>query len=211
MQLPFAMPENWMAPAIRAARPDCDRCRCGLRSDPRPFRERSAGSFPARERLGTITSSKRKVVARVAHTAPALVVYFGAGPALGVTPAEAEAAIDPTLAIILWQLVHRTAARVLSCLRLRVPSSRCSTQSMTSIPRSTRTRSPGRSRATPLQVVSLGALYRSRRIVVVAGSDRPVAVRPVDRAWSFGRSSDAGFPGTRFFPWWPACRSCPTT
>ncbi|MDZ7778439.1 MAG: mechanosensitive ion channel family protein [Gemmatimonadota bacterium] len=51
----------------------------------------------------------RKVFARIAHFAPALVVYYGIGVALGVTPDEAPAGTDPEALGLAYLLLRRVA------------------------------------------------------------------------------------------------------
>ncbi len=53
---------------------------------------------------------ERKVFARIAHTVPAAIIYYGISPALGVTPAEAAQATDFSAILIAWTLVRRVAA-----------------------------------------------------------------------------------------------------
>ena len=48
--------------------------------------------------------------ARLAHVVPAAIVYYGVGPALGVTPAEAAAGSEPAALILAWTLARRLAA-----------------------------------------------------------------------------------------------------
>lgn len=52
----------------------------------------------------------RTVLLRLAPIVPALVVYYGIVPALGVTQSEAEAATEAQLLILFWTLVRRLAA-----------------------------------------------------------------------------------------------------
>ncbi len=61
---------------------------------------------------------ERKVFRRLAHVVPALVFFLGIGPALGVTPAAAEA--DPgAVSAILWTSVRRLAAAYLALAIVR--------------------------------------------------------------------------------------------
>ena len=53
--------------------------------------------------------AERKVVQRLAHVVPALVVYLGIGPALGVTPAGVADAPGELLSTV-WTIVRRVAA-----------------------------------------------------------------------------------------------------
>ena len=53
---------------------------------------------------------ERRVFARLAHVVPAAIVYYGVGPALGVTPAEAAAGSEPAALILAWTLARRLAA-----------------------------------------------------------------------------------------------------
>ena len=53
---------------------------------------------------------ERKVFARLAHIVPAVVVYYGIGPVLGVTPAEAAAGAEPDAVILAWTLARRLSA-----------------------------------------------------------------------------------------------------
>ena len=53
--------------------------------------------------------ASRKVIHRLAHVVPALVVYLGIGPALGVTEAMAAAVSDESL-LAAWTAVRRLAA-----------------------------------------------------------------------------------------------------
>lgn len=52
----------------------------------------------------------RRVFDRLAHLAPALVVYHGIGVALGIGPAEAAAGTDPEILGVAYFLVRRVAA-----------------------------------------------------------------------------------------------------
>jgi miniconductance mechanosensitive channel len=52
---------------------------------------------------------ERKVFTRLAHVAPAMLVYYGIGPALGVTPAEVGLGPDPAFLGMTFQLVRRVA------------------------------------------------------------------------------------------------------
>ena len=52
---------------------------------------------------------ERKVFARLAHIVPAVVVYYGIGPVLGVTPAEAAAGAEPAV-VLAWTLTRRLSA-----------------------------------------------------------------------------------------------------
>ena len=52
----------------------------------------------------------RTVLVRLAPIVPALVVYYGIVPALGVTQSEAEAATEAQYLILFWLLVRRLAA-----------------------------------------------------------------------------------------------------
>ena len=51
-----------------------------------------------------------RVLSRLAPIVPALVVHYGIIPALGVTPSEAEAAVQPSVLILFWTIVRRLAA-----------------------------------------------------------------------------------------------------
>ena len=53
---------------------------------------------------------ERKVFARLAHIVPAVVVYYGIGPVLGVTPAEAAAGAEPDAVVLAWTLARRLSA-----------------------------------------------------------------------------------------------------
>ena len=53
---------------------------------------------------------ERKVFARLAHVVPAAIVYYGIGPVLGVTAAEAAAGSEPAALIVAWTLARRLAA-----------------------------------------------------------------------------------------------------
>jgi miniconductance mechanosensitive channel len=52
---------------------------------------------------------ERKVFTRLAHVAPAVVVYYGIGTALGVTPGDVGAGTDPASLGMAFQLVRRVA------------------------------------------------------------------------------------------------------
>jgi miniconductance mechanosensitive channel len=52
----------------------------------------------------------RRVFDRLAHLAPALVVYYGIGVALGIGPAEAAAGTDPEILGVAYVLIRRVAA-----------------------------------------------------------------------------------------------------
>ena len=56
---------------------------------------------------------ERKVFARLAHIVPAAIVYYGIGPVLGVTPAEAAAGTESTGLILTWTLARRLSAAVI--------------------------------------------------------------------------------------------------
>ncbi len=52
----------------------------------------------------------KNVLSRLAPIVPALVVYYGIVPALGVTRAEAEAGLEPAYLILFWTAVRRLTA-----------------------------------------------------------------------------------------------------
>lgn len=56
---------------------------------------------------------ERKVFARLAHIVPAAIVYYGIGPVLGVTPAEAAAGTESAGLILTWTLARRLSAAVI--------------------------------------------------------------------------------------------------
>jgi miniconductance mechanosensitive channel len=56
---------------------------------------------------------ERKVFARLSHIVPAAIVYYGIGPVLGVTPAEAAAGAEPAGLILAWTLARRLSAAVI--------------------------------------------------------------------------------------------------
>ena len=53
---------------------------------------------------------ERKVFARLVHIVPAVVVYYGIGPVLGVTPADAAAGTEPDTLVLTWTLARRLSA-----------------------------------------------------------------------------------------------------
>ena len=52
----------------------------------------------------------KRVLSRLAPIVPALVVYYGIVPALGVTRSEAEAALEPGYLVLFWTAVRRLTA-----------------------------------------------------------------------------------------------------
>ncbi len=56
---------------------------------------------------------ERKVFARLSHIVPAAIVYYGIGPVLGVTPAEAAAGTEPAGVVLAWTLARRLSAVVI--------------------------------------------------------------------------------------------------
>jgi miniconductance mechanosensitive channel len=52
---------------------------------------------------------ERNVLVRVSYIVPAVITYYGIGPALGVTPADITAAVDPTALILTTLLVERVS------------------------------------------------------------------------------------------------------
>ena len=56
---------------------------------------------------------ERKVFARLSHIVPAAIVYYGIGPVLGVTPAEAMAGTESAGLILTWTLARRLSAAVI--------------------------------------------------------------------------------------------------
>ena len=61
----------------------------------------------------------RMVLGRLAPIVPALVVYYGIVPALGVTRAEAEAGTEAELLILFWTLVRRLSAAYITLIIAR--------------------------------------------------------------------------------------------
>ena len=56
---------------------------------------------------------ERRVFARLSHIVPAAIVYYGIGPVLGVTPAEAAAGTEAAGLILAWTLARRLSAAVI--------------------------------------------------------------------------------------------------
>lgn len=56
---------------------------------------------------------ERKVFARLSHIVPAAIVYYGIGPVLGVTPAEAAAGTESGGLILAWTFARRLSAAVI--------------------------------------------------------------------------------------------------
>ncbi|MYI23390.1 MAG: mechanosensitive ion channel, partial [Gammaproteobacteria bacterium] len=56
---------------------------------------------------------ERKVFARLSHIVPAAIVYYGIGPVLGVTPAEAAAGTESAGLILAWTFARRLSAAVI--------------------------------------------------------------------------------------------------
>ncbi len=56
---------------------------------------------------------ERKVFARLSHIVPAAIIYYGIGPVLGVTPAEAAAGTESAGLILTWTLARRLSAAVI--------------------------------------------------------------------------------------------------
>ena len=52
----------------------------------------------------------RRVFARLAHIVPAAIIYYGIGPVLGVTPAEAAAGAETAALVLAWTLARRLSA-----------------------------------------------------------------------------------------------------
>ncbi len=53
---------------------------------------------------------ERRVFARLSHIVPAVIVYYGIGPVLGVTPVEAAAGSAPAALVLAWTLARRLSA-----------------------------------------------------------------------------------------------------
>ena len=104
----FMLPGDWpnlllWTGALAAAALVADRIASGLM-------QRVFGRVAARTRSSWDDRiAERKVVQRLAHVVPALVVYLGIGPALGVTAAEVEDAPGELLSIM-WTFARRVAA-----------------------------------------------------------------------------------------------------
>ncbi|MDE2783415.1 MAG: mechanosensitive ion channel [Gemmatimonadota bacterium] len=105
---PFMLPADWpnlllWTGVLAVAALIADRVASGLL-------QRVFGRVAARTRSSWDDRiAERKVVQRLAHVVPALVVYLGIGPALGVTPAGVEAAPGELLSTV-WTIVRRVAA-----------------------------------------------------------------------------------------------------
>ena len=56
---------------------------------------------------------ERKVFARLSHIVPAAIVFYGIGPVLGVTPAEAAAGTESAGLILAWTFARRLSAAVI--------------------------------------------------------------------------------------------------
>ena len=56
---------------------------------------------------------ERKVFARLSHIVPAAVVYYGIGPVLGVTPADAAAGAGSASLLLAWTLARRLSAALI--------------------------------------------------------------------------------------------------
>ncbi len=104
----FALPDDWpnlllWTGVLAAAALIADRVASGLL-------QRAFARVAARTRSSWDDRiAERKVVQRLAHVVPALVVYLGIGPALGVTPAGVEAEPGELLSTV-WTFVRRVAA-----------------------------------------------------------------------------------------------------
>ena len=104
----FALPTDWpnlllWTGVLAAAALIADRVASGLL-------QRVFGRVAARTRSSWDDRiAERKVVQRLAHVVPALVVYLGIGPALGVTAAGVEGAPGELLSTV-WTIVRRVAA-----------------------------------------------------------------------------------------------------
>ena len=104
----FALPADWpnlllWTGVLAAAALIADRVASGLL-------QRVFGRVAARTRSSWDDRiAERKVVQRLAHVVPALVVYLGIGPALGVTAAGVEGAPGELLSTV-WTIVRRVAA-----------------------------------------------------------------------------------------------------
>ena len=104
----FALPPDWpdlllWLGVLAVAALIADRVASGLL-------QRVFGGVAARTRSSWDDRiAERKVVRRLAHVVPALVVYFGIGPALGLTAAEVEEAAGEPLSVA-WTVVRRVAA-----------------------------------------------------------------------------------------------------
>ena len=104
----FALPADWpnlllWTGVLAVAALIADRVASGLL-------QRVFGRVAARTRSSWDDRiAERKVVQRLAHVVPALVVYLGIGPALGVTAAGVEGAPGELLSTV-WTIVRRVAA-----------------------------------------------------------------------------------------------------
>ena len=104
----FALPTDWpnlllWTGVLAVAALIADRVASGLL-------QRVFGRVAARTRSSWDDRiAERKVVQRLAHVVPALVVYLGIGPALGVTAAGVEGAPGELLSTV-WTIVRRVAA-----------------------------------------------------------------------------------------------------
>ena len=105
---PFMLPADWpnlllWTGVLAVAALIADRVASGLL-------QRVFGRVAARTRSSWDDRiAERKVVQRLAHVVPALVVYLGIGPALGVTPAGVADAPGELLSTV-WTIVRRVAA-----------------------------------------------------------------------------------------------------
>ena len=69
---------------------------------------KAVGKVAAETRIALDKSLFDKaVLSRLAPIVPALVVYYGIVPALGVTRAEAEAGLEPAYLILFWTAVQK--------------------------------------------------------------------------------------------------------
>ena len=104
----FALPADWpnlllWTGVLAVAALIADRVASGLL-------QRVFGRVAARTRSSWDDRiAERRVVQRLAHVVPALVVYLGIGPALGVTAAGVEGAPGELLSTV-WTIVRRVAA-----------------------------------------------------------------------------------------------------
>ena len=113
---------------------------------------------------------ERNVIARIAHVVPAAIMYFGVGPALGVTPVEAAAATDPDIVLLSWTLIRRVSAAFI------VLTATMSLSSLLDAANDIYTEAYSESNSRPikgyLQVISLVAYLAASIVIVSILADR---------------------------------------
>lgn len=106
-----------------------------------------------------------RVLGRLAPIVPALVVYYGIVPALGVTRAEVQAGTEPQALIVFWTLVRRLSAAYITLVIARTLVAVC--DSFNAIYHRTSPASMAKPIKSYVQIVTL-VVYSVAGVVIVA-------------------------------------------